>query len=161
MLFVFEAPNRSDTYDSGKGRLTCDPRTDQTGAFMFELLAHVGLRPEDVVFTNAVLCLPAERGGKYPVSARQQKACSPWLARLIADLDPKVVVTCGASALQAVNRLAPVGVCLSDTGVHAWNGRMLLPLYHPSVLGRLSRSKSQQLSDIEALLPFLDESIHP
>jgi len=155
VLFVFEAPNLTDTYDPDKGRMTCDPSTDPTGRFIFELLAHVHLRPEEVVFTNAVLCLPAERNGKYPVRAQQRKACSPWLARLINDLDPRVVVTCGAAALSAIKNIAPHGLRLRDNAgkVCPWNGRLLLPLYHPSVLGQLSRPREQQLADIEALRP--------
>jgi hypothetical protein len=71
VLFVFEAPNRTDTYD--KGKMTCGPDSDKTGQLIFELLRHVGLWPEDVVPTNAVLCLPAEHKGRYPVRAQQRK----------------------------------------------------------------------------------------
>jgi uracil-DNA glycosylase len=110
-----------------------------------------------VVITNAVLCLPAFRKGKYPVSRRQLEKCLPWLERLITDVDPTVVVTCGRQALKAVNRLEAHGLTL---GQHAgqprrWFGRSLLPLYHPGGLGRANRSPDKQLSDIEALLPFL------
>ncbi|WP_437282937.1 uracil-DNA glycosylase family protein [Sorangium sp. So ce375] len=163
LLFVFEAPNLADTYEPDKGRMTCDPDTDPTGRFMLELLAHVGLTPSDVVFTNAVLCLPAARGGKFPVSSGQLNACLPWLERLIADVDPKVVVTSGAQALSAVDRLERHGLRLRQHAgrTHPWLGRMLLPLYHPSALGRVSRSRAEQLADIEALLPILatDEAI--
>lgn len=77
VMVVGEAPNFDDTFDPAKGRLTLEPETDPSGAFMFELLGSVGLRPEQVLFTNSVLCLPAEnRDGKHPVSARQQDACS-------------------------------------------------------------------------------------
>jgi len=158
-VFVFEAPNHADTYDLNKGRMTCDPETDPTCRFMFDLLAHVGLTPRDVVLTNAVLCLPASRGGKYPVSGGQLAACLPWLKRLINDVDPRVVVTSGARALTAVDRLERHGLALrSHAGrLHPWFRRVLLPLYHPSALGRVSRSRAQQLADIEALLPFLSD----
>ena len=105
IVFVFEAPNLADTYDQDKGRMTCDPNTDPSGRFTFELLAHVGLSPRDVVFTNSVLCLPANRNGKFPVRHGQRMACLPWLRRLILDIDAKVVVTGGVHALNAVNRL--------------------------------------------------------
>lgn len=157
LVFVFEAPNRSDTYDADKGRITCDPTTDPSGRFMLELLAHVGLHPRDVVLTNAVLCLPAARAGKFPVTAAQRRSCNHWLERLIADLDPAVVMTCGAQALRAVARLERHDLKLREHAgrVHPWFKRKLLPLYHPSALGRVTRSRQQQLSDIEALLPFV------
>lgn len=157
IVFVFEAPNFPDTYDPAKGRMTCDPETDPSGRFMYDLLAHVGLTAMDVVFTNAVLCLPAARRGKYPVRAAQRDACLPWLSRLVLDLDSVIVVTCGAAALDAANHLQSHGLTLGrDAGmVHDWYGRKLLPLYHPSALGRISRPSEQQLADIESLLPFV------
>jgi hypothetical protein len=62
---VGEAPNHADTFDPDKGYLTYDYNTDPTGRFMRTLLIEeAGLRAEevdDVLFTNAVLCLPARR----------------------------------------------------------------------------------------------------
>jgi uracil-DNA glycosylase family 4 len=137
--------------------MTCDPTTDPTGRFIYKLLEHVGLSPNDVVFTNAVLCLPAASSGKFPVSAAQRHACSSWLRRLIVDLDPKAVVTCGAQALNATKLLERHGLTLkSNAGkLENWFGRTLLPLYHPSALGRVSRPEKLQRLDIEALLPLL------
>ena len=156
IVFVFEAPNLADTYDQDKGRMTCDPNTDPSGRFTLELLAHVGLSPQDVVFTNSVLCLPANRSGKFPVRHGQRMACLPWLRRLILDIDAKVVVTGGVHALNAVNRLERHRLKLRHHAgrAHPWFGRILLPLYHPSALGRVTRSRAEQISDVEALVPY-------
>lgn len=157
ILFVFEAPNFSDTYDRDKGRMTCDPDTDPTGRFFLELLMHVGLRPEDVVMTNAVLCLPSEREGKHPVSAQQRNECVSWLRQLIDQLNPRVVVSCGEKALQALRSVREHGLSLKSNhgSVHDWGRRRILPLYHPSALGRKTRPREGQLKDIEALAPYL------
>jgi uracil-DNA glycosylase len=59
VLVVAEAPNWDDTYDPAKGYLTYDRDTDPTGTFAVHLLHDVaGLAVEEVIFTNAVLCLP-------------------------------------------------------------------------------------------------------
>lgn len=154
VMVVGEAPNYEDSFDPAKRRLTLEPDTDPTGAFMFELLASVGLRPEQVLFTNSVLCLPARnQEGKHAVAARQQDLCSEWLARFIDAANPAVVVTFGAVALQGVGRLERHGFSLSK-GVgklHPWRGRHLLPLYHPGRLGRVSRSAEKQMEDISVL----------
>ena len=157
VMLVLEAPNFDDTFDADKGRLTCEPETDPTGQFMSELLASVQLEPSDVLFTNCVLCLPAKKNGKFPVTATQRKLCRPWLVQLIDVLDPGVVGTVGGDALRAVGQIEPHGLTLkNDFGrLHDWLGRKLLPLYHPSRLGRVNRSAELQQEDIKALLPFL------
>jgi uracil-DNA glycosylase len=160
ILLVGEAPNWGDTYDADKGHLTYDKDTDPTGRFMWRLLTEeVRLREDEIdeiLFTNAVLCLPAERDGKHRVGAAQLKTCSPWLARLIHDADVRVVVTMGGDALRAVSRVERHSLTLNDVGkLHPWYGRQLLPLYHASVLGRANRPEAEQRVDIRPLRTFL------
>lgn len=155
VLIVAEAPNAEDTYTNR--RLTYDDASDPTGQFATELLMGVGADVRTVFFTNAVLCLPAERGGKFPVGAKQLNMCRPWLARLITEGNPTVVVTFGTKALAALAGIEAHHLRLrSSVGkLHPWFGRQLLPLYHPGLLGRVSRSAGQQKEDIEALRPIL------
>jgi uracil-DNA glycosylase len=160
ILIVGEAPNHADTYDPRKGYLTYEPGTDPTGTFMLELLVDVvGLAPTqigDVLFTNAVACLPARRDGRHPVRARQRDHCRPWLARLIDDADARVVVSLGKKPLEALGRIEPHGLRVSDAGKAApWYGRHLLPLYHPGRLGRISRPADLQRRDIASLRAFV------
>jgi len=123
-------------------------------------LAHVGLTPEDVLFTNSVLCLPVEQPEGYRVLPGQRNACLHWLGRLIQDVNSGVVVTCGGKALKATHMLARHGLELSSSvgRFHHWYGRRLLPLYHPAPLGRVTRSAEQQFSDITALIPYLKKT---
>jgi len=158
ILLVYEAPNFGDTYDPQKGRLTCNRTTDPSGRFTHRLLEHVGLRPEDVIITNSVLCLPARgRDRGFPVFVQQRKTCARWLRRFIVDLDIEVVVTCGANALEATRLVHRHEIILAESvGVVVdWFDRKLLPLYHSSALGRLNRPEPRQFVDIEALLPFV------
>lgn len=157
VLVVGEAPNHADTFDPDKGYLTYDYDTDPTGRFMRALLIdEAGLRAEevdDVLFTNAVLCLPARRNDKHPVSVKQVDACKPWLVRLIEDAEITIVVTMGATALRALNRIERHGLLLKQAAgrVHSWHGRKLLPLYHAGLLGRVSRNEAAQRADMRAL----------
>ena len=161
ILIVGEAPNWDDTYHADKGYLTYDANADPTGRFMRSLLIDdVGLRADeigDLLFTNAALCLPSKRDGKYPVGKKQMDLCQPWLVRLIEDADVKVVVTMGATPLRALNRIERHRLVLR-TGVgklHPWFGRLLLPLYHAGLLGRVSRTAEQQRADIRPLREHL------
>jgi len=159
VVVVAEAPNYDDSFNEAKRRLTLDPDTDPSGAFMHELLDSVGLGPDQVLFTNSVLCLPAEKSdGKHPVSARQQDLCCGWLAKFIDTANPAVVVTFGGAALQALRRLEHHGLTLSQGAgkLHPWRGRRLLPLYHPGRLGRIARPEAEQRKDIAVLREILD-----
>ena len=161
ILVVGEAPNQADTFDPDKGYLTYDYDTDPTGRFMRALLIdEAGLRPDeiyDVLFTNAVLCLPARRNDKHPVSVEQVDACKPWLVRLIADAGISIVVTMGATALRALNRIERHGLVLREAAgqIHPWCGIKLLPLYHAGLLGRVSRSEAAQRVDMRTLREYL------
>ena len=101
LLFVLEAPNYDDTFDPDKGYLTYDADTDPSGRFFRELYMTVLGEPiEQAVITNAVLCLPAGDSGRYPVTSKTIKNCSPNLRDQILSLDPLIVVTVGAKALE-------------------------------------------------------------
>jgi uracil-DNA glycosylase len=63
------------------------------------------------------------------------------------------VVTLGRTALRAVDRIArPTPTLAEGKGkLHDWYGRKHLPLYHPGLLGRITRKVAQQIEDIRAL----------
>lgn len=161
VLVIGEAPNHADTFDPDKRYLTYDYDTDPTGRFMRALLIdEAGLRDDeigDILFTNAVMCLPARRNDKHPVSIKQVDACKPWLVRLIEDAAISIVVTMGATALRALNRIERHGLVLKQAAgrIHEWNGRKLLPLYHAGLLGRISRNEAAQRADMRALRQHL------
>lgn len=157
IIVVAEAPNWDDTYDQAKRRLTYDIETDPTGNFARELFASVGLAPSDILFTNSVLCLPAEQEGKYPVRAAQSWNCLKWLKMAIDCCNAKVVVTLGGVALEAVGRLSRHRLTLGTSvgKAHAWNNRLLFPLYHPGRRSRKVRSRDKQIADIQPLKKLL------
>ena len=159
ILFVLEAPNRDDTFDPDKGRMTFGEETDPTGRFFEECLRdEVGIGIEQTMIVNAVLCLPALKDGKYPVRPEQLRLCSPNLASIIENVDPIVVVTLGGYALQALKLIERHRLSLRDAVArpHDWFGRVLFPLYHPSNLGRVTRKDYEQRADYNALRNFME-----
>jgi uracil-DNA glycosylase family 4 len=159
ILFIFEAPNFTDTFDRQKGRMTLGEGSDPTGLFFEECLrAEVGLDPEQTMIINSVLCLPAYRNGDYPVLPAQRHLCSSNLISIIENVDPKMVVTLGEAALQALSLIEFHGLIMRD-GVarpHDWFGRTLIPLYHPSNRGRVYRKTQQQRADYRKLRDYMD-----
>jgi DNA polymerase len=127
---------------------------DASGQRFTRLLAVAGLSRDDVFITNAVLCNPrSARGTNRPPSRAELANCVGWLVRQLALIDPAVVVTLGAVALAALERIEPHGATLrADVGRPIpWYGRLLVPLYHPSPRAGLARPYAQQDEDFRAL----------
>ncbi|HEU4321504.1 MAG TPA: uracil-DNA glycosylase [Roseiflexaceae bacterium] len=149
VLVIAEAPGRL-----GADRSGVPLQGDQSGRQFEALLAHSGLARRDLFITNAVLCNPRDAQGRNaPPAEDELDRCADHLRATLALLDPAVVVTLGAVALRAPRRIAPHDLVLaSAVGVAVpWDGRLLVPLYHPGPRARLHRSLDQQLQDFAQL----------
>ena len=149
VMFIAEAPGRRG------GEVTGVPLSrDASGRRFTRLLALAGLTRDEVFITNTVLCNPRSAAGANRPPARQELAnCAGWLVRQIEIVNPGVLVTLGAVALAALGRIAPHGATLrADVGrARSWDGRLLVPLYHPSPRAGLSRAYAEQDADFAAL----------
>jgi uracil-DNA glycosylase family 4 len=166
VFFIWEAPNRDDTYNSRKGYITVDSQTDPSGAFFHDLFVNE-LRldvEKDLFVTNSVLCLPAPRNGKYPVSRTQMENCSKRLRELIDTFRPLIVSPLGTKALKATTLLEDHGLRNMADAVgrqRSWYGRILYPLYHTSSQARNPRNgrvEGLQRADWRKLRELLDKS---
>lgn len=168
ILFIFEAPNRDDTFDPEKGYLTYDTDTDPSGRFFRELFDEELREPiEAVAVTNSVLCLPRRKGVRYPISARMRRACSENLRAQIEVLNPAIVAPMGGQALKATRLIEDHGKQkISNTVAVAipWFGRLLFPLFHTGMLARngpSGRKAEEQRGDWRALRTLLEVSRLP
>jgi uracil-DNA glycosylase family 4 len=144
VLFVGEAPGRLGAARTGV------PFSGDASGHRFERLLHVaGLRREDVFITNAVLCNPLSDGHNRRPSTSEVADCADFLAEQIRMVDPAVVVALGNVALGALRRLAPHDLALDRHAgrPHLWQGRLLVPLYHPGPRAAVHRHPAQQESD--------------
>lgn len=149
VLFIGEAPGRL-----GGERTGVPFAGDQTGRNFALLLAAAGLQREDVFITNAILCNPRDERGRNRGPAREEIAsCRPFLVRQLAVIGAPIVVTLGAVALAALDTIAAHGLRLKDAVGRPirWQGRMLVPLYHPGPRAQLHRPFATQQADFAAL----------
>lgn len=149
IFFIAEAPGRLGAARSGIP--LCG---DQSGRNFERLLAAAGLKREDVFITNAVLCNPRDPLGRNAAPLSSELAgCREYLARTIDVVDPALVITLGAVALRALGSIQPHELTLRrDVGrVTRWNGRLLVPLVHPSPRAQIHRPFHLQLQDFAAL----------
>ena len=82
ILVIMEAPNKDDTVLE-KPRITIEDSEDLTGQFIRDINEIIAV---PILVTNAVLCLPMKKKGKYKVSKRQLKTCNYWLKKIIPEI---------------------------------------------------------------------------
>lgn len=156
-MLIAEAPGRN-----GADRTRIPFHGDASGLNFEKLMAAVGLTRRDVFITNSVLCSPRKPGGANDKPTREELSnCSGFLSRQIEILNPKVIATLGAVALDTLRRIAPHEFKLRThvAQVVEWNGRLLVPLYHPSpqVVAAV-RPLHEQILDFQAIRRALERA---
>ena len=145
VMFVGEAPGRL-----GADRTAVPFHGDKSGDNFEALLALAGLSRREVFVTNAVLCNPKdEAGNNAPPSREVIRNCAENLAQQIATVQPRIVVTLGAAALDSTRLIEEHGLTLSGAvrTSNSWFGRRLIPLYHPGARAMIHRNFALQTAD--------------
>ena len=150
IMFIGEAPGRK-----GADRTRVPFSGDQSGANLDRFLQSIDLRREQIFITSAALCNPrAESGANRKPTQKELSNCSEFLRRTIALIDPRVIVTLGSVALEALKRIQYHELNLRDSAaqIHSWQQRTLVPIYHPSPQVLAShRREAQQLLDYQVV----------
>jgi DNA polymerase len=124
LMFIGEAPGRNEDL---QGR----PFVGQAGRLLEQLLAEIGLTRDDVWIGNVVKCRPP--GNRDPLP-EEIAACSEYLERQIALLQPKMIATLGRYSMEKFFPGARI------TKVHGQakraGNRVLIPLFHPAYVLR-------------------------
>ncbi len=146
VMFVGEAPGMNEDRE---GR----PFVGRAGGLLVTLLGHIGWQRQDVFITNIVKCRPP--GNRDP-EPDEIAACTPYLERQLAALDPSVVVTLGRysmgrfmpgvriSQAHGTTRLADPATGARDATVFA--------MYHPAAALRTPAIERESYEDV-ALIP--------
>ena len=146
VMFIGEAPGRK-----GADRTRIPFSGDQSGTNFERFLSSIGLRRAEIFITSAALCNPRKpSGANRRPSAGEINNCSEFLRRTIALINPQVIVTLGGVALDALKPIHYHELNLKEHAgkIHRWDGRVLVPLYHPSPQVLItSRKEEAQLRD--------------
>ena len=150
IMFIGEAPGRK-----GADRTRIPFSGDQSGANLDRFLASIDLRREQIFITSAALCNPrSDSGANRRPTQKELANCSDFLRRTIELIDPRVIVTLGSVALEALKRIQYHELNLKESAaqIHSWNGRVLVPIYHPSPQVLAShRREAEQLQDYQVV----------
>ena len=148
IMFIGEAPGRK-----GADRTRVPFSGDQSGANFDRFLSSINLTRKEIFITSAALCNPrSESGANRKPSQKELANCSSFLRRVIEAVNPRVIVTLGSVALEALKRIQYHELSLKESAaqIHAWNERVLVPIYHPSPQVLAShRREAEQLRDYE------------
>src|SRR5256714_3659060 len=150
VMFIGEAPGRK-----GADRTRIPFSGDQSGKNFDRFLDAAGLKRSEIFITSAALCNPrGASGANRRPSSQELRNCSDFLRRTIELVNPRVIVTLGGVALEALRLLQYHEYALRDDAakIRSWSGRMLIPLYHPSPQVLITtRDERAQLRDYKVV----------
>jgi uracil-DNA glycosylase family 4 len=156
VMFIGEAPGRK-----GADRTRMPFSGDQSGKNFDRFLTSIGLKRSEIFITSAALCNPrSATGANRRPAASELRNCSDFLRRTIELIDPQLIVTLGGVALESLSLLQSHTFTLQNDGakLRQWNGRALIPLYHPSPQVLItSRNEKAQLSDYKVVARAIKE----
>ena len=156
VMFIVEAPGRK-----GADRTRIPFSGDQSVANFDRYLNSIALTRKEIFITSAALCNPrAESGANRRPTQKELANCSQFLRRTIELVDPRVIVTLGSVALEALRRIQyhELNLKQSAAQVQSWNDRVLVPIYHPSPQVLAShRREAEQLRDYQVVAKAVSE----
>src|SRR5262249_21665683 len=146
ILLVGEQPGNDED-------LAGRPFVGPAGKLLREVMKDAGIDPAKAFLTNAVKHFVWELRGKRRLHKtplqRHIEACNVWLREEIGRVAPKVIVTLGATALQAVAGKKLRIVDARGAALQSPEGIVIVASYHPSAI--LRAPEPEQRSALRAL----------
>jgi len=140
LMFVGEAPG---FHEDRQGI----PFVGPSGQLLNRLLEGIGLRREDVYICNVVKSRPPQNRDPLP---DEILACRPWLDAQIRLVDPRVVVTLGNFAAKTLLETT-TGITRLRGRTYPFQGRVLLPTFHPAAALHAQGRRTAGPSPLEAM----------
>jgi DNA polymerase len=144
---VGEAPGATED-ETGR------PFVGAAGQLLTKILAAINLAREDVFICNVLKHRPP--GNRNP-APDEIAACSPYLLRQLALLQPRVILALGTFAAQTLLRTTtPIGKLRGQ--VHRYYGVPLIVTYHPAALLRNPNWKRPTWEDVQLARRVFDRA---
>ena len=134
------------------------PFVGKSGHLLDKILSVCGFtRDEHVFIGNIVKCRPP--GNRTP-TPEERKVCIPYLHKQIELIDPKIIILLGATALQGL--IDPNARITRVRGTWLeWQGRQVMPTFHPSALLRTPALKRDAWEDFKKVVHKYRELVNP
>ena len=150
VMFVGEGPGHEEDQ---QGLAFVGP----AGKLLTRMIEAMGYTRDDVFIANVVKCRPPGNRTPYP---HEMQACLPYLAAQIRILQPKVIVSLGATALKGLVEVR-AGITKLRGKWLSFEGIDLMPTYPPAYLLRSPEYKKDTWEDLKTVLKHLGREIPP
>ena len=130
LMLIGEAPGPQENI---KGK----PFVGRSGQLLDQILQAAGFDSEqDVFISNSVFRMPPGEGGKNFRKPTNEEIAhyKPYVMEIIRLVDPKIMLLIGNVATQSI--LGKTGITKLRGEWNEWNGRHVMPIFHPSYLLR-------------------------
>ncbi|MGH9773713.1 MAG: uracil-DNA glycosylase [Candidatus Acidiferrales bacterium] len=145
LVFVGEGPGHDEDVQGL-------PFVGRAGKLLTQMIEAMGLRRADVYICNVVKCRPPENRTPAP---DEMSTCSPFLLRQLAVIQPRVIVTLGSVATQALLRSKDsISRCRGQW--FEFGDARLMVTYHPAYLLRSPGEKGKVWDDLKKVMAYLD-----
>jgi DNA polymerase len=143
-MFIGEGPGEEED-------LQGLPFVGAAGQLLNNLLSKLGLRREEVYIANVVKCRPPSN--REP-EADETGQCLPFLRKQIEAIRPRVIVTLGRVATQAL--LATPAPLTRLRGQWQRYGKIkVMSTFHPSYLLRFPKERHKTWDDMQQVMEYL------
>lgn len=134
------------------------PFVGRAGKLLDKILEACGFeRFTHTYIANIVKCRPP--GNRIPLP-EERSACLPHLYRQIEIIDPQIMILLGATALQGL--IDPSAKITRLRGQWlTWQGRWVMPVYHPAALLRNPQLKKAAWEDFKKVVAKYRETVDP
>jgi uracil-DNA glycosylase family 4 len=144
LMFVGEAPGR-DEDEQGLAFV------GRAGQLLTKIIEAMGKKREDVYIANVIKCRPPNNRNPEP---DEVAACRPFLDEQIRLISPRVIVTLGAFAAQALLETdEPIGLMRGRW--RSAHGARVMPTFHPAFLLRSPERKKDVWEDMKLVRDYL------
>jgi len=151
LCFVGEGPGADEDAQG-------EPFVGAAGQLLDKMIEAMGFSRDEVYVANIVKCRPPKNRKPEP---DEMAACSPYLERQLALLEPEVIVALGATAVQGLLGTSE-GITRLRGKWKLYKGRIaVMPTFHPAYLLRTPTAKRDVWSDLQAVLRQMGRSPPP
>ncbi|MDP9341210.1 MAG: uracil-DNA glycosylase [Actinomycetota bacterium] len=149
LMFIGEGPGY---YEDKQG----EPFVGAAGQLLNRLLGEIGIRREDVYINNVVMCRPPGNRDPFP---DEIESCRPWLMERVALIDPAVIVTLGRFATAVILDRPTVSITKVRGQRFRWDGRVVIPTFHPAAVLRGGGDASSQMAAIRQDFQMMKQAL--
>jgi uracil-DNA glycosylase family 4 len=144
LVFVGEGPGHDEDVQG-------IPFVGRAGQLLTQMIEAMGLKRDDVYICNIVKCRPPEN--RTP-EKDEVAACSPFLLRQLAAIQPKVICCLGSVAAQTLLGTNQ-GISHFRGEWLEFRGSRLIATYHPAYLLRNPNAKGEVWNDLKKVMAVL------